>query len=272
MSSSTDGMSMSSVDAMTRQAEDVLIVALDVNGQTEALALTHRLKDIGVKWVKVGMSLYYQTGPALITTLRDQGFSVFVDLKLHDIPETVARTTGVLVEAGASFLNVHASGGLPMMQAAVEAAQTMADKTHQPMPTLLGVTVLTSTSQKLLAETLGIIRPLPELVSHLAQQSQQAGCHGVVCSAQEAPILRAIPELSEPFLLVTPGIRPASHTLGSDDQHRVLTPQKAIEAGSSMLVVGRPIYKAPEPEAVARQMLDEIQSALEKTSSKGASV
>ncbi|MFM7468159.1 MAG: orotidine-5'-phosphate decarboxylase [Vampirovibrionales bacterium] len=247
----------------TRKASDVLIVALDVEGYQPAMALSQQVQQVGVTWVKVGMSLYYQTGPALITALREQGLNVFVDLKLHDIPETIARTTRVLVEAGASFLNVHASGGIPMMHAAYEAAHQAAEATQQAMPTLIGVTVLTSTSQKLLAETLGVIRPIPELVVHLAKQTQQAGLHGVVCSAQEAPFLRAEASMAEPFLLVTPGIRPATHLEGSDDQHRILTPQKAIEAGSSMLVVGRPIYQAPSPEHVAREMLHEIQGALD---------
>lgn len=239
--------------------EERLIVALDVPAQ-QALSLAKTLKQVGVKWVKVGMSLYYEQGPQILSALREEGLEVFLDLKLHDIPETVARTVGTLVRAGATFLNVHASGGPAMLQAARRAADETASAMGVPRPHVIGVTVLTSMSQRELGEHLGIIRPVPQVVHDWAVACHQAGLDGVVCSAQEAPVLRQSTALPPEFLLVTPGIRPAD--VAANDQHRILTPADALRAGSSMLVVGRPIIAAADPLAATQTILDQMREAL----------
>jgi orotidine-5'-phosphate decarboxylase len=235
-----------------------LIVALDVRGRNEALGLVERLRPYGLAHVKVGMSLFYEAGMGLVEELREQGLSVFVDLKLHDIPETVARTVDVLVKGGANFLNVHTLGGLEMMKRAAEQAKYSSDAMGIEPITLIGVTMLTSHRSETLKAELHISTPLSEQVLHLAQLAKNAGLDGVVCSAQEAHPLKEA--LGSEFLKVTPGIRPSSYT-EHDDQHRIVTPALAIQQGATHLVVGRPIYGAKHPEEAFSQILAEITQA-----------
>jgi len=217
-----------------------LIVALDVPTAADALTLVTTLTPAGLAVVKVGMSLFYKAGLPLVVELQAQGLTVFVDLKLHDIPSTVARTTAVLLEGGVRWLNVHTLGGQSMMQ---ETMATVAKLGLQAEATVLGVTLLTSHTAETLPNELGIDRPLEPMVAHLAQQAKLAGLSGVVCSAKEAGAIAQ--QQGAHFLRVCPGIRLPEDAVG--DQARVLTPQRALEAGATHLVVGRPIYGASSP-------------------------
>lgn len=197
------------------------------------------------------MELYYAAGNSLVETLRDRGFNIFLDLKLHDIPNTVAGAVRSATQAGASLLTIHAAGGPAMMSAAAEAAAAPGS------PRLLAVTVLTSMDAAELA-AVGVLASPAEQVLRLARLAKQAGIGGLVCSAEEISALRA--ELGrEEALLVVPGIRPSGSEVG--DQKRVATPRAAIERGASMLVVGRPITRAANPAQAARTILEEIAEA-----------
>jgi len=211
-----------------------LITVLDYQSGTEALALARQLDPTKTQ-VKVGNELFTAAGPALIEQLQALGFNVFLDLKYHDIPNTVAGGVRSAVALGVWMLNVHASGGNQMMCAAREAASSKETL-------LIGVTVLTSMTQDDLQAT-GVSRPLAEHVLALAQQTQACKLDGVVCSPLEASKLRAT--CGDDFLLVTPGIRPAGFEHA--DQRRVMTPYDALLAGSDYLVIGRPITQAPDP-------------------------
>ena len=197
------------------------------------------------------MELFYASGTLLIHTLRDRGFEVFLDLKLHDIPNTVAGAIRSVTQTGASLLTVHAAGGERMMTAAAEAALVPG------APRLLAVTVLTSMDAGDLAGT-GITASAAEQVMRLGKLAQQSGIHGMVCSPLEVAALRA--DLHPGTMLVVPGIRPAGEAAG--DQRRIATPSSAIREGASLLVVGRPITQAASPAAAAAAILAEIASAL----------
>ncbi|MFM7390672.1 MAG: orotidine-5'-phosphate decarboxylase [Vampirovibrionales bacterium] len=232
------------------------IVALDVRGKAHALDLVDALQPHGLQHVKVGMSLFYEAGLPLLEALAERGLDVFVDLKLHDIPNTVARTVDVLIRGGATFLNVHAQGGEAMLRAAQAQALATAEALNAPPATLIAVTLLTSFTPTALASDLQQPLAPTAYVQHLAQLTQACGLAGVVCSSHEASVLRAT--CGESFLKVTPGIRPASHAMGSDDQARILTPRQALQAGATHLVVGRPIYAAPNPEQAFIELLHEV--------------
>ena len=193
------------------------------------------------------MELYYAAGNSLVETLRDRGFNIFLDLKLHDIPNTVAGAVRSATQAGASLLTIHAAGGPAMMSAAAEAAAAPG------APRLLAVTVLTSMDAAELA-AVGVSASPAEQVLRLARLAKDAGIDGLVCSAEEVGALRA--ELGEEAILVIPGIRPSGSEVG--DQKRVATPRAAIERGASMLVVGRPITRAANPAQAAKSILEEI--------------
>ncbi|HZY72634.1 MAG TPA: orotidine-5'-phosphate decarboxylase [Edaphobacter sp.] len=231
------------------QPKDQLAVALDFPSAKLALDLVERLNG-SCLWFKVGMELYYAAGNSLVETLRSRGFNVFLDLKLHDIPNTVAGAVRSATQAGASLLTIHAAGGLAMMSAAAEAAAVPG------APRLLAVTVLTSMDAAELT-AVGVSASPAEQVLLLARLSRQAGIDGLVCSAEEAGALRA--ELGRETLLVVPGIRPGGSEVG--DQKRVATPRTAIERGASMLVVGRPITRAADPAQAAESILKEIMEA-----------
>lgn len=212
-----------------------IIVALDVAEKQAAYELLDALQDTGVK-LKIGNELFTRFGPDFVRECQQRNFSVFLDLKYHDIPNTVARAVRAAAELGVWMLNVHALGGEKMMRAAREAVEEVGNETL-----LIGVTVLTSLSSEEI-DALGFQCSLEDLAMKLAAITQASGLAGVVCSPQEAMCLRQ--QCGENFLLVTPGIRPQPT---DDDQTRVMTPAKAIEAGADYLVIGRPITQASDP-------------------------
>lgn len=196
--------------------------------------------------VKVGMELFYGNGPALLTTLRaTRELAIFLDLKLHDIPHTVERAAAQLGRLGVQWTTVHAAGGSEMLRAARRGLAAGAAAVGLPAPKLLAITQLTSTSRAMLNNELGIPGEVAPAVQHLAAIAQASGCDGVVASAREVPLIRAVTRPD--FLVVTPGIRPAGSA--ADDQVRVTTPAQARALGSSAIVVGRPITQAPDPAA-----------------------
>ena len=222
-----------------------LIIALDFETQTEAFALVDQL-DPALCTLKIGSELFTRLGPDFVRALVNRQFKVFLDLKFHDIPNTVARACKGAAELGVWMLNVHASGGLPMMEAAREALVSFGAS----RPLLIAVTVLTSMSSDDLAAS-GLLVPLEQRVAFLAELACSAGLDGVVCSALEVPSIKAL--CGQGFLTVTPGIRLADDK--HDDQSRVITPERAIKAGSDYLVVGRPITRSDNPSAVVRNFL-----------------
>lgn len=229
-------------------ATNPVVVALDFEQKAAALDLVSQL-DPTLCRLKVGKEMFTHFGPGFVTELQQRKFDVFLDLKFHDIPNTVAKAVRAAADLGVWMVNVHASGGSKMMQAA---AQALADfGTDKPL--LIAVTVLTSMEQTDLTE-LGITRSVAEQVSHLAELTKQAGLDGVVCSAQEAALLKQ--QCGRDFCLVTPGIRPAF--AGSDDQKRVMTPSQALAVGVDYLVIGRPITKAANPLQALQAIYQEI--------------
>lgn len=210
-----------------------------------------------VRWVKVGLELYVAAGPSIIETLRRQGLEVFLDLKFHDIPNTVAGASAAAARTGAGIINVHAGGGIEMMVAARDGATRGAAERGVAPPKLLAVTVLTSLTGE---ELPGYYRPGPvaERVVYLAESTREAGLDGVVCSPREIVPLRA--SLGTDFLLLTPGLRFADGDTG--DQKRVATPEDAARAGSDYLVMGRPITGHENPAAAAARALAEIERGL----------
>lgn len=232
-----------------------LIIALDLPTGEEAIAMAEQLAPLGVSF-KVGMQLYYAEGIQVIEEVQSfqPDTPVFVDLKLHDIPNTVARAAESLVTQGVGFFNVHCTGGKAMMAGAVEAARARAQLLRRPKPIVIGVTVLTSWEEQAFQTELKVSDDTTAYAVHLAQLAKEAGLDGVVCSPQEAAKIRAA--CGPDFLLVTPGVRPASSA--SNDQARFLTPAQAIAEGATHLVVGRPVTAAPDPVAAAKAILNEM--------------
>ena len=240
-----------------------VVVALDYATQADAIAMAQRLNPAECR-VKVGKELFTSAGPQVVEALHKLGFEVFLDLKFHDIPNTCAKAVGAAADLGVWMVNVHASGGRRMMEAA---RNELAKKTHQPL--LIGVTVLTSMERADLAE-LGLDIDPQVQVERLARLTQSSGLDGVVCSAQEVALInglaRQVSELSrqsvaltdKPFLTVTPGIRPAGSEQG--DQRRIMTPQQAQAAGVSYMVIGRPITQAADPAKACEQILASLNS------------
>lgn len=223
-----------------------ILVALDVESAARAIALANELRG-AVGGFKIGKQLFTAAGPDMVRELTSRGDQVFLDLKFHDIPNTVAGAVQSAVATGAWMVNVHASGGSAMMKAAAEAARKTAEALGRPRPLVIAVTVLTSMDNEGLAE-IGVARPMLDQVVHLAALAQSSGLDGVVASPQEVRAIRAA--CGSDFQIVTPGIRPADQQ-GKDDQARTLTPAQAIAAGSSYLVIGRPITAAPDPRKAA---------------------
>ena len=224
-----------------------IIVALDVPNAARALELAEQLAH-AVGAFKIGKELFVAEGPDIVRRVRDTGAAVFLDLKFHDIPNTVAKAVASAAQLDVQMLTVHASGGTEMLRA----AQSAADEAENT-PLILGVTVLTSMDEADLAE-IGIHKNPAQQVQHLATLATAAGLNGLVCSPKEITPLRAILPLETQ--LITPGIRPAGTDTG--DQKRVLTPPQAIEAGASWLVIGRPICAAENPRAAAEAILDSL--------------
>lgn len=224
-----------------------IIVALDFPSREAALALAARLDPAQCR-VKVGKELFTRCGPEIVETLQGLGFEVFLDLKFHDIPNTTAMAVKAAAELGVWMVNVHCSGGLRMMSACRETLDGIAGR----RPLLIGVTVLTSMEREDLAG-IGLDVEPQQQVLRLAALAEQAGLDGLVCSAREAPALKA----AQPRLkLVTPGIRPAGSA--QDDQRRILTPRQALAAGSDYLVIGRPISQAADPAQALAALLAEL--------------
>jgi orotidine-5'-phosphate decarboxylase len=236
---------------------DQLLIALDVPTGREALRLADLLRGT-VGGFKIGSQLFTAEGPAMVRTLTGKGDRVFLDLKFHDIPNTVANAVAAATSLGVWMVNVHASGGTKMMQAAAEAARKNASAEGRQPPLVIAVTVLTSMSAAAMSET-GTNVPVIDQVSRLARLAQEAGLDGVVGSPQETSAIRALcgPE----FVIVTPGIRGGAAVTSKDDQERTLTAGGAIAAGSSYLVVGRPVIAAPDPREAAERIADEIRSS-----------
>jgi len=228
---------------LTSDPAEQIIVALDGMAPQQALAFAAAMPEL--RWVKVGLELYVAGGPAVVQQLREQGKRVFLDLKFHDIPATMAGACRSAARLGAELITVHACAGAEALRAAQTAACASAAAAGFSEPTLLAVTVLTSWDPTRFAAELAIGEPVATYVPRLAQLAAAAGIGGCVCSPLEVAALRAAHP--EPFALVTPGIRPAGAALG--DQQRVMTPAQAIEAGSSQLVIGRPITAAADPAA-----------------------
>ncbi|PRY60381.1 orotidine-5'-phosphate decarboxylase [Vreelandella songnenensis] len=217
-------------------SESPLIIALDYPSLDAALCMADQLDPTRCR-LKVGKELFTRSGPAVLEALHGRGFDVFLDLKFHDIPNTVAGAVQAAAEQGVWMVNVHAGGGRTMMEAAAERLKRHGLTTH-----LIAVTVLTSTEQSGLQEV-GVSGALDEQVERLARLTQQSGLDGVVCSAQEAAHLKQV--CGEGFLKVTPGIRPSF--AAANDQQRIMTPSEAMRAGSTHLVIGRPVTQATDP-------------------------
>ena len=228
---------------MTRPAAERIIVALDGMAPEQALTFSRGVE--GLRWVKVGLELFLRAGPGVVAQLREQGLRVFLDLKFHDIPATMAGACRRAAGLGAELITVHACAGSEALRAAQAAASEGAQAAGLASPTLLAVTVLTSWEEQRLQRELALSQAIAERVPSLAQLAASAGIGGCVCSPLEAASLRA--QHPEPFALVTPGIRPKGSAVG--DQARVLGPAEAIAAGASQLVIGRPITKAEDPSA-----------------------
>jgi len=233
---------------MSLEQSKKVLIALDYDDQQTALNFVKQLSPDSCR-LKVGKEMFTYFGPTFVKELIDLGFDVFLDLKFHDIPNTVAKAVTAAAKMGVWMVNVHASGGVEMMTKAKQALEQFGDKA----PLLIAVTVLTSMDETEL-KRLGVEKTPAEQVIYLAKLAKESGLDGVVCSAQEAKQLKA--ELGEDFKLVTPGIRPAGSDAG--DQKRIMTPKQAIDDGSDYLVVGRPITQSADPVAVLKEINDSI--------------
>jgi orotidine-5'-phosphate decarboxylase len=239
---------------MSRNGSERLLVALDVETGERALTMAEQLRGLAGGF-KVGSRLFTLEGPALVRRLVETGTRVFLDLKFHDIPNTVAQAVESAVRTGAWMINVHASGGASMMQAAARAASDASALEGRPAPLIIAVTVLTSMDDATLRET-GVARPLPDHVVALARMAEASGLQGVVASPHETAAIRAA--CGPDFTIVTPGIRGAAAGAQKNDQARTMGPAEAVRAGASYIVVGRPIIGAPQPRAAAEAIVEEL--------------
>jgi orotidine-5'-phosphate decarboxylase len=228
--------------------KDRILVALDLESREAALALADTLRG-AVGGFKIGSRLFTAEGPSMVRTLVERGDKVFLDLKFHDIPNTVATAVAAATELGVWMVNVHAAGGTAMMRAAADAARETAAKQGRTPPLVIAVTVLTSMNQPTLREV-GVVIDLMDQVLRLAELTKEAGLDGVVASPQETRAIRG--RCGAGFAIVTPGIRGGTAGAAKNDQERTLTPAEAVAAGASYLVVGRPIIAAPDPLAAAK--------------------
>jgi orotidine-5'-phosphate decarboxylase len=240
-------------------AKDRLIVALDTDTRERAEEWVHRLK-LHVGLFKVGLQLFTKEGAEMIRSIHKRGGNIFLDVKYHDIPNTVALACEAACSLRVALLNVHALGGGAMVKAAADSLKNASTKMRVPKPKLLAVTVLTSHSQAGMRKDLGLSGSVQDQVIRLALLAKKAGAEGVVCSPKE---IQAVRKACGPgFLIVTPGIRPASAP--KNDQKRTLTAAQAVAKGADYLVIGRPILQAPDPVAAAQAMSAEMQAALDK--------
>jgi orotidine-5'-phosphate decarboxylase len=244
-------------DSMEMQENNAakIIIALDVGSREEGVSLVMQLKETRI--FKIGLQLFTALGPSMITELQDLGKKVFLDLKLHDIPNTVAEAVRMGVRYGVSMMTLHASGGKEMMSSAVQSGREEADKVGMEPPLLLAVTVLTSLKNENLKE-IGIPSGTMDQVQNLAALAQQAGISGIVCSPQEIKTIKK--KFGSGLTIVAPGIRPQWAAL--QDQKRILTPQQAVQMGADFLVIGRPITKAPSPRDAFLRIVDELDGSI----------
>jgi len=241
---------------MSQDAKQRLIFALDVDEFAAAEKWVSELHE-NVGLFKIGKQLFTKCGPQVVQMVQQRGGDVFLDLKYHDIPNTVAKAAVEACKLGVKMFNVHALGGLEMMRKTVEEVDAWCVETGNQRPIMLAVTILTSSTEETL-RGVGIDRPVEEMVPRLAKLAQEAGFDGVVASPKEAAMIRAA--CGPDFQIVTPGVRPSFAAM--DDQRRVTTPADAIAAGATALVIGRPISAADKPLEAAGKILQEIEAAL----------
>jgi orotidine-5'-phosphate decarboxylase len=241
----------------TEQPQERVLVALDVESGARARELARTLRGV-VGGFKIGSRLFTLEGPGLVQALADTGARVFLDLKFHDIPNTVAQAIESAVLTGAWMVNVHASGGRPMMEGARHAATEAAQRSGRQKPLVIAVTVLTSMDQPTL-HSVGVERPLDSHVVALAQLTKDAGLDGVVASPRETAAIREA--CGSDFVIVTPGIRGAAAGAEKNDQARTMGPAEAVRAGATYIVVGRPIIGAADPLAAAEGIVEELRGA-----------
>jgi len=239
---------------MDLTARKRLVLALDVDDLKKAEELVDELSDY-IGTFKIGNQLFTAEGTKVVNMINERGGKVFLDLKFHDIPNTVARAAEVATKLGVYIFNVHTSGGYEMMKAAAEASEKISLALGVRKPLILGVTLLTSINQEILEKDLGIKRRLEEQVVHLAKLAKAAGLDGVVASSWEIKEIRKA--CGKDFIILTPGIRPAGKSF--DDQKRIMTPGEAIKLGADFLVIGRPIRNAANPVEAAKEILREME-------------
>lgn len=233
------------------EARDAIIIALDMSRE-EALDLCDKLAGKAC-WVKVGMTLFYRYGPAIVDEMRERGFKVFLDLKLHDIPFQIRGAAYAASLCGADILSIHGLGGAQMIAEGRKGAEEAAAERDGERTKLIAISVLTSMDQEAL-NSIGVAQPVADEVSQLAQLAVDAGADGIVCSPQEARAMREL--LGPEAIIVTPGVRPAGSDVG--DQKRISTPAAAIAAGASKLVIGRPITKVEDPVQAFENIVQEL--------------
>jgi len=244
---------ISVIKTKSLSAKERLVLALDVEDFSSAENLVGLLKDyVGV--FKVGSQLFTSEGADIVSMIRQSGSKVFLDLKFHDIPNTVKGAAESATKLGVYMFNIHTSGGYEMMKAAADAARETSIKLGIKKPLVLGVTILTSIDQQALEREIGLNKTVKEQVVHLAKLAKSAGLDGVVASAQEIKEIRA--SCGEDFIILTPGIRPAGEEL--NDQKRIMTPKQALEQGADFLVIGRPIRNAKDPVKAAKNILNDM--------------
>ena len=236
--------------------QERLILALDVDDHDTAIGLIRKFhRDVDI--FKVGLALFTSVGPRIIREIHLMGKRVFLDLKFHDIPNTVSQAAVAATRLGVFMLNVHTLGGFEMMSQTAKAVSTLALKENISRPRIVGVTVLTSIDQQRLRDELGIELRMSIAVKHLASLARRAGLDGVVASAEDAGEIKA--RLGKDFIVVSPGIRPSWASI--DDQRRVMTPKQAIRNGVDYIVVGRPVLAHPDPKGALKRIIDEIADA-----------
>lgn len=233
--------------------KDRIILALDVSDYDEAVRIAYKFEE-HIEIFKVGSELFTSAGPRIVEQINSMGKKVFLDLKFHDIPNTVAKSAAAAAKLGVFMLNVHTLGGLEMMQQAAEALRDVSLDENIDRPKLIGVTILTSLDQAALQDELGIGLRMSAQVRHLAGLAQRAGLDGVVASPEDAESIRS--HFGKGFLIVTPGIRPS--WAAADDQKRMLTPKEALRRGADYLVIGRAILSQPNPVSALKRIEDEI--------------
>ena len=255
------------MDPLLRPYKQKLMIALDVDSREKAEEWVHKLKS-HVGFFKVGLQLFTKEGPELVRSIRARGGRIFLDVKYHDIPNTVAKACEAAAGLGIDFVNVHALGGKAMMKAAAESLAATSARMRLPKPRLLAVTILTSHDTRSLRQDVGL-KGLPGAeVKRLALAAKAAGCDGVVCSPLEIKIVR---EACGPaFLIVTPGVRPAGGS--KHDQKRTLTAGQALAAGADYLVVGRPVTEAAEPVEAVKALAQDMANCMEKALKPKATV